>query len=76
MKLSVQVKTGAREDGVTKINETSFVVTVKARPIDGKANEAVIKALAKFFGVAKSRIDIISGHSSSKKIIVIKTNEL
>lgn len=71
MKISVQVKTGAREDGVKKISETSFVVTVKARPIDGKANEAVIKVLAKYFDVPKSRIEIVSGHSSSRKIVAI-----
>ncbi len=71
MKVSVTIKTGAREDGVKKINDASFAVTVKARPIDGKANEAAIKVLAAYFHLPKSRIDIISGHSSSKKMLSI-----
>ncbi|MDP2630087.1 MAG: DUF167 domain-containing protein [Candidatus Uhrbacteria bacterium] len=71
MKLTVKVKTGARENTVKKIDETSYAVAVKARPIEGKANEAVIKAIAEYFDIPKSRVGIQSGHSSSQKIIAV-----
>lgn len=71
MKISVRVKTGARENSVKKIDENSFAVSVKARPIEGKANEAVIAVLAEYFDVSKSRIDIVSGHTSKIKCFEI-----
>lgn len=37
-------------------------------PTDGKANAAVIVALAKHFGVAKSRIKLIRGDASRDKV--------
>jgi uncharacterized protein (TIGR00251 family) len=71
VKISIHVKTGARENSVTKLDNASYRVAVSARPIEGKANEAVVKVLADYFCVPKSCIDIISGHSSSKKIVSI-----
>lgn len=71
MRIEAKVKTGARENTVKKIDETSFAISVKARPIDGKANEAVIAGLAEYFDVPKSRVEIISGHSTSRKIVSV-----
>jgi len=38
---------------------------------EGRANENVIKLLAEFFNLPKSRVKIISGHSSKNKVIEI-----
>ncbi len=43
MKISVRVKPGAKNEGVTKIDDSHYMVCVKAPPVEGKANEAVIK---------------------------------
>ena len=42
---------------------------VSAPPEDGKANEALIKLLARALGVAKSKLRIVSGSSSRLKTI-------
>lgn len=42
---------------------------VTAAPEDGKANEAVIKLVAKHFKIAKSQVKIISGWTSRHKKI-------
>lgn len=39
--------------------------------VSGKANEAVIKALAEYFGIAKSNIALIKGQASKHKIFEI-----
>lgn len=72
MKISVKIKTRAKEEKVERIDENNLVVSVKELPIDGKANEAVIKILAEFFRVSASRIEIINGYRSKNKIIEIK----
>jgi len=44
-------------------------VRVTAAPVEGKANEALLRFLAKEFGVTPSSIEIVRGHCSREKII-------
>jgi len=44
-------------------------VRVTAAPVEGKANEALLRFLAKEFGVTPSSIEIVRGHRSREKII-------
>ncbi|MFH1575577.1 MAG: DUF167 domain-containing protein [Candidatus Nealsonbacteria bacterium] len=72
MKIFIKVKPAAREELVEKVDETNFNVQVKEPPVGGRANMAVIKALADYFGIAQSNIRIISGFTSRLKTIEIK----
>jgi uncharacterized protein (TIGR00251 family) len=49
-------------------------VKVTAPPVRGKANEALIKFLAKEFKISASSIEILKGHNSREKIIRIGGN--
>lgn len=73
MKLFITAKPRAKEERVEKVDDTHFVVAVKELPVKGLANAAIIKALARHFRVSLSSVVIISGHTSRKKIIEIKT---
>ncbi len=46
-------------------------VRVKAPPVDGKANEALVKFFAALFGVPKGSVTIISGDTARLKRIRI-----
>lgn len=46
-------------------------VRVASPPVDGAANAELVKFLAKTFGVAKSAVEIVSGHVSKTKQIRI-----
>jgi uncharacterized protein len=46
-------------------------VKVTAPPLVGKANEALIRFLAKEFGISSSCIEIIKGHRSREKTLKI-----
>ena len=48
MRIRVRVKPGAREEKVSREPDGSLRVSVKARAQEGKANEAVVKAVARF----------------------------
>jgi len=48
-----------------------YNIWVKSPAKEGKANEQVIKLLAKHFGVAKSKVKIISGLKSRQKVIAV-----
>lgn len=72
MRLFVTVKTAAREEKVEEKDTTHFVVSVKAPPIDGKANIAVAKTLSRHLGVAPSRLSLRSGATSKSKVFVLE----
>jgi hypothetical protein len=74
MRIFVKVKPNAKVEKVEKIDEVHFVVSVKAPPVEGKANDALIKLLADYFNIPKGNIKIVSGLSSKSKIVeILKT---
>jgi len=57
--------------GGKKTELVVYKVSVKEPPVDGRANEAVVKALAKYFDVAISNVRLVSGETSRQKIFEI-----
>lgn len=72
MKIFVKVKPLAKEETVEKIDEINFKVSVKEPPVEGRANAAVVRALAGYFGVPQMNVRIVSGFSSRSKTVEIK----
>ena len=68
----VKAKPRSKEERVEKIDDTHFVVFVKEPPVQGRANRAIIKALAAYFNVPAWRVSIVSGHTSRQKILEIE----
>ena len=48
-----------------------IVIGVKARPLKGKANEEIIRKLAKHFDVPSSSVRIIAGARSKQKTVEV-----
>ena len=71
MKLTIVVKPNARRTKVEKITDGSYKISVNALATEGKANEAVIEALAKHFKIPKSSITITRGQRGRKKQVEI-----
>lgn len=69
MKIFVTAKPSAKEERVEEIDPTHVVVAVKEPPVQGRANHAIVKALASHFGVPVSRVRIIAGHTSRRKVV-------
>ena len=72
MKYWVQVKPRSKVSKVEKMANGSLTVWVAALPVEGKANTAVVEALAKYLKVPKSAVMIKSGLSGKRKLIEIK----
>ena len=49
-------------------------VKVTAPPIEGKANDTLIRFLAKELGISPSSVEIIKGHHSREKTLKISGN--
>ena len=72
MRISVKAKTNAKKESVEKLSDNEFVVSVKEPPVDGRANWAICRSVAEYFGVSPSRVSIVSGQSAKNKILEIK----
>jgi len=71
MEIQVKVKPNSKTEEVIKEGDI-FLVKVKKPPKEGRANQAVIKLLAKHFGLSQNRVRIISGFKSKNKVIEIE----
>jgi hypothetical protein len=56
---------------VEKISEGEYKVKLTAPPVDGKANDMLIKILAEYFDVPKSSLNIVGGKSTRIKMVDI-----
>jgi len=72
MKIFVKAKPKAKEEKVVRISPNQFDVWVKELPVQGKANEAVVRVLANYFDTSKSNVRLISGNKAKIKIFEVK----
>ena len=70
---AVRVKPGASRTRVGGAygDPPALVVAVSEPAVDGRATEAVLRALAEAIGVRRADIDLVSGHSARTKVIAI-----
>jgi uncharacterized protein YggU (UPF0235/DUF167 family) len=74
MRYTVYVKPGSRKGPLVEANEDgSLTVFLQERPVEGAANEALLKLLALYFNLKPRDIEIESGHTSKIKRIAVKS---
>ena len=69
--LPLHVKPGARKCGILGVHDGRLKIAVHAAPEKGKANQDVIRLLAKILGVSRSAIEIRTGATSPKKLAAV-----
>ena len=70
--LLIHIQPGASRSEFAGQHGGALKVRVHAPPVDGKANEELVRFLAQILGIAKSKIHIIKGHKSRQKIVCIE----
>ncbi len=73
--LNIKVKPGSFKDEIIVDDEQQWIIKIKEKPIDGAANDYLIKFLSKEFKIRKSDIQIEKGLSSPFKKIVLNISE-
>jgi len=70
--LSIRLQPRASCDEIVGPHGTeSLKIRITAPPVDGKANQHLIKYLAKAFGVAKGQVTLLSGTTGRDKRLAI-----
>lgn len=68
MRITVDVKPKSKKDLVETLSKDHYMVHTRAPASKGKANVTVTKLLKKHLG---KPVNIISGHTSSRKIFMV-----
>lgn len=69
---AVRVQPRASRSGVAGESDGALKVRLAAPPVDGAANEELIRLMSALFNVSRSQIVIRSGQTSRNKLIVIE----
>ena len=70
-RLALRVTPGARVETLEIIGGR-LLVKVRAKPEDGKANDAVLGLLARALGLGTSRLRLLRGATSREKLVAIE----
>jgi uncharacterized protein (TIGR00251 family) len=69
---SVRVVPRASRSEIIGEHDGALRIRLAAPPVDGAANEELVRTLAQAFAVSRRAVEVISGHSSRSKRISIK----
>ena len=71
--ITVRLQSRASRDELLGWNEEGTLrVRVIAPPVDGAANAALVRLLARRLGIAKSKVSLVSGARARNKIVEIE----
>lgn len=68
---AVRVIPRAAQSDIIGIHEGAVKIRLAAPPVDGAANDALVRMLAKALRLSLSEVEIVRGHSSRTKILRI-----
>lgn len=69
---SVKVVTRANKNEIVGLEADTIKVRLSAPPVEGRANEALIRFLADEFNVARTSVEIVSGQTSHRKRVRVR----
>ena len=69
--LRIRLSPKSSREAIEGLQGDALKVKVKAPPVDGQANKALIKYLAKQLKVPASHIEITTGHSNRNKVLLV-----
>ena len=72
LRLRIQPK-ASRNAFISPYGEDSYKVAITSPPLDGKANAALIRFLAKEFGLPRAQVQLESGFKSRTKSLRLKS---
>lgn len=70
--LPVHAQPGAKRNAIVGVHAGRLKVAVTQIAEKGKANTALLKLLAKSLGVSPSALELVTGETSSKKVVKVR----
>jgi uncharacterized protein len=70
--LKVRLQPRAKRNAIVGERDGFVRVSVAAAPVEGRANAALCKLIAKRAGIARARVGVISGERSREKVVRVE----
>lgn len=71
MQIKVQVNTNSKQQSIIETNNNELLIRFYANRDKGEANKKLIEILSKHYRLPKANIKIVSGFTSTSKVIDI-----
>ena len=72
VRMSVHVKPRASRTEIVGVREGALVMAVAAPPVEGEANQALVRGLADVLGVPVRDVIVASGQAAKRKIVDVR----
>lgn len=69
--LTLHVQPGAKRSGIAGLHGEALKIRLAAPPVEGRANEALLKFMAKLFDVPLRQVELKQGGQSRHKVVAI-----
>jgi uncharacterized protein (TIGR00251 family) len=69
VRVEVHVKPRATKSKVVGVHGEALSIAIAAPPVDGEANDEVVRFVAKLFGIPKQQVGLVRGAGSRQKLL-------
>ncbi|MFT5589713.1 MAG: hypothetical protein ACI9ZF_001891 [Bradyrhizobium sp.] len=76
VRLAVQVAANAKKTGVTGVADDLLKIKLHAQPIEGKANDALVRFIAEQLHVPRTAVSVTHGLTSKRKLLLVRSTGL
>jgi uncharacterized protein (TIGR00251 family) len=73
VRIAVQIMPNAKKTDVIGVLDDALKIRLQAQPIEGRANDALIRYIADRLGVPRSAVVITHGLTNKRKILEVRT---
>jgi uncharacterized protein (TIGR00251 family) len=70
--IAIRVQPRASRDEIAGLHGAELRVRITAPPVDGAANDALIRFLARTLGVSRPDVTVLAGHGSRSKVVSVR----
>jgi uncharacterized protein (TIGR00251 family) len=76
IRLAVQIVPNAKKNEIIGLQADALKIRLQAQPVEGKANDALIRFIAERLEIPRITVSITHGHTNKRKIIEIHAPHL
>ncbi|MBK9161656.1 MAG: YggU family protein [Nitrosomonadales bacterium] len=69
--LTLHVQPGAKHSGIAGLHGDALKIRLAAPPVEGRANDALLRFIAELFGVPLRQVELKQGGQSRHKVVAV-----
>lgn len=74
--LTLHIQPGAKRSEIAGLHGEALKIRLAAPPVEGRANEALLKFIAELFGVPVRQVELKQGGQSRHKVVAISGSKI